>query len=390
MSPTPLKPTPMLTQTVGQRVNRLLRTAVPLLLRGSLGVTFVWFGGLKLAGEPTLPASLIAAITPFMDPDLSVPLVGAFEVALGAGLLIGRAMPVFLSAAALQLSGTFLVLLLRPDVAFVDGNPLRLSVEGEYVVKNLVLLAATASLALHSLRPQPPEAKPLRLAKARDSHQTPTVSAAMSAGLARRALARAPRFLLGFALISLGSILVPYLIGVVPVLIGLALILPKESLKATLQTAGVAHHKVGDPTGPAGVGAMLRSESGEVIGEISKSIGVSTNTVADYTALIEGLEMARDSGVDEIDVYVDSAVVAGHLVDGYGVRADHLRPLVEDVRQQFDSFQTWSLARVPRKLNLVADQLANLGISEATCEVPRPLPRSITPVRRLRRRADAA
>jgi putative oxidoreductase len=83
-------------------------------------------------------------------------LLGAFEVALGAGLLIGRWMPVFLGAAALQLSGTFLVLLVRPDVAFVDGNPLRLSVEGEYVVKNLVLLAATASLALYSLGPSPP------------------------------------------------------------------------------------------------------------------------------------------------------------------------------------------------------------------------------------------
>jgi Polyketide cyclase / dehydrase and lipid transport len=67
----------------------------------------------------------------------------------------------------LQLSGTLLVLLLRPDVAFVDGNPLRLSVEGEYVVKNLVLLAATASLALHSLG-TPPAAPPRRLAAARD------------------------------------------------------------------------------------------------------------------------------------------------------------------------------------------------------------------------------
>jgi ribonuclease HI len=100
---------------------------------------------------------------------------------------------------------------------------------------------------------------------------------------------------------------------VVPVLIGLALILPKESLKATLHIGGVAHHGVGDPTGPAGIGAVLRSESGEVIREISQSIGVSTNTVADYTALIEGLEMARDSGVDEINVFVDSAVSPGTL-----------------------------------------------------------------------------
>jgi putative oxidoreductase len=142
-------------QTTGRRLDGLLRRAVPLLLRGSLGVAFVWFGALKLAGAATLPASLIAAITPSVDPDVSEPLVGAFEVALGAGLLLGRWMPVFVAAAALQLAGTFLVLVLRPDVAFVDGNPLRLSVEGEYVVKNLVLLAATAALALHSLTPRP-------------------------------------------------------------------------------------------------------------------------------------------------------------------------------------------------------------------------------------------
>src|ERR687892_820915 len=157
------------TRTFGERLNELLRITVPLLLRASLGITFVWFGGLKIAGEPTLPASLIAAITPSLDPDLLVPLVGAFEVALGAGLLIGRGMPVVLGAATLHLSGTFLVLLLRPDVAFVDGNPLVLSVEGEYVVKNIVLLAATASLALHSLGSRPPDATDLRLPEGRGS-----------------------------------------------------------------------------------------------------------------------------------------------------------------------------------------------------------------------------
>lgn len=154
------KPTPI----PGARLTELLRTAVPLLLRISLGITFVWFGGLKLADEPTLPASLIAAITPFVDPGVSVSVMGALEVVLGAGLLLGRRMPVVLGAVALHLSSTFLVLLLRPDVAFVDGNPLLLSVEGEYVVKNLVLLAATASLALHSLGARPTKTGNLHLA----------------------------------------------------------------------------------------------------------------------------------------------------------------------------------------------------------------------------------
>lgn len=113
---------------------------------------------------------------------------------------------------------------------------------------------------------------------------------------------------------------------------------------------------------------MLRSESGEVIGEISKSIGVSTNTVADYTALIEGLQMALDTGVKELDVYVDSPLVAGHLLNGYRVRADHLRPLVEHVRQQLDQFSTWSLTRVLRKLNLESNQLANRAIVGAVAQ----------------------
>jgi putative oxidoreductase len=148
-------------------------------LRGSLGITFAWFGALKLAAQPTLPASLIAAITAMVDPQVSVPLVGAFEVALGAGLLVGRWLPVFLAGVALQLSGTFLVLVLRPDVAFVGGNPLLLSVEGEYVVKNLVLLAATAALALHTRSPRPDSTTAHRLPDAHDpAHSTPTQDAA--------------------------------------------------------------------------------------------------------------------------------------------------------------------------------------------------------------------
>lgn len=172
-TPVPTSARRLPTPTPSQRLDRQLRRAVPLLLRGSLAITFVWFGALKLAGEPTLPASLIAAITPFLDPDLSVPLVGAFEVALGAGLLVGRFMPVVLAGVALQLSGTFLVLVLRPDVAFVDGNPLLLSVEGEYVVKNLVLLAATAALALHTRSPRPDATSNHQLPDAHDrAHST--------------------------------------------------------------------------------------------------------------------------------------------------------------------------------------------------------------------------
>jgi ribonuclease HI len=183
--------------------------------------------------------------------------------------------------------------------------------------------------------------------------------------LASRIIVIVPVFLVALLLISIGVKLATWGVGVLILAIGLGLILPQESVRATLHTGGVAHHQLGDPSGPAGVGAVLRSESGEVLGEVGRSIGVETNTVADYTALIEGLEMARDKGVDEVNVFVDSPLIAGHLLKGYRVRADQLRPLVEQVRQLLDQFPRWSLTRVPRRVNLEPDLLANRAISQA-------------------------
>lgn len=183
--------------------------------------------------------------------------------------------------------------------------------------------------------------------------------------LATRALAIVPVFVLAIVLISAGARLATWGFGVLILAVGLGLILPQESIRATLHTGGVAHHQLGDPTGPAGVGAVLRSDSGEVLGEIGRSIGETTNSVADYTALIEGLEMALDKGVDEVNVFVDSPLIAGHLLKGYRIRADHLRPLVEQVRQLLDQFPRWSLTRVPRKLNLEPDLIAGQAIEQA-------------------------
>jgi ribonuclease HI len=144
-------------------------------------------------------------------------------------------------------------------------------------------------------------------------------------------------------------------------------------VRATLHTDGAARRKTGEPTGPAGIGAVLRSEAGEVIREIAEGIGLATNNVAEYTALIAGLQMALDDGVTDIDVCFDSPVLAGQLLRGHKVKADHLRPLVERVRQLLDLFSTSSLARVPRALNAHADKLANQGI-DAAIKTPSALP----------------
>ncbi len=116
------------------------RWAIPA-LRISLGVVFAWFGALKVFGV-TPVTDLVADTVYWVDPDWFVPVLGVAELVVGLGLITGVALRAVLAIFALQMVGTFLVLVVQPDVAFQDGNPFRLTVEGEFVVKNLVLLSA--------------------------------------------------------------------------------------------------------------------------------------------------------------------------------------------------------------------------------------------------------
>ena len=127
------------------RVDRVLipflrRVAVPV-LRVSLGVLFVWFGLLKIL-EVSPVSQLVAKTVYWVDPDVIVPLLGVFEVTVGVLLLFGRALRLTLLLFLVQMVGTFLTFVVLPDVTFRDGNPLLLTVEGEFVVKNLVLISA--------------------------------------------------------------------------------------------------------------------------------------------------------------------------------------------------------------------------------------------------------
>ena len=124
-----------------RRIVELLRRWSPLALRLALGVVFVWFGALKVLGV-TPVADLVARTVYWVDPAWLVPTLGAAEVAIGVGLITGRWLRPVLALFAAQMAGTFLVLVVQPEIAFQRGNPLLLTVEGEFVVKNLVLLAA--------------------------------------------------------------------------------------------------------------------------------------------------------------------------------------------------------------------------------------------------------
>ena len=123
----------------------VLRRLAPSLLRASLGVVFFWFGALKVLGM-TPVTDLVAGTVFWADPRWFVPALGAMEVLIGLGLILGRSLRLVLVLFTAQMAGTFLVFLVQPDVAFMAGNPLLLTVEGEFVVKNLVLLSAGLSV----------------------------------------------------------------------------------------------------------------------------------------------------------------------------------------------------------------------------------------------------
>ena len=120
-------------------------------LRIALGIVFIWFGLLKVA-DATPVSDLVADIVPVLSDRSAVLVVGIIEVVVGIGLITGIAIRFILGLFFLQMLGTFLVLVLRPGLSF-DGNPLKLTVIGEFVVKNLVLL--TAGLVVAGSIPRP-------------------------------------------------------------------------------------------------------------------------------------------------------------------------------------------------------------------------------------------
>jgi putative oxidoreductase len=150
---TPIQTAPTRLVTIDQRVVGLLRQVSLPLLRITMGLVFIWFGALK-AADATPVGDLVAATVPFLDRDWFVPFLGGVEILLGMGLLVAWPLRLVLLGLLGHLSGTFLVLVVQPDIAFQHGNPLLLTTVGEFIVKNLVLIAGGLVLAsqLHGRR----------------------------------------------------------------------------------------------------------------------------------------------------------------------------------------------------------------------------------------------
>lgn len=111
------------------------------ILRLALGIVFFWFGALKLVPGLSPAEELVRNTTYFVDPDLFLPVLALWEMVIGLGLIIGRFMRVTLLLLFLQMAGTALPLVILPEAVW-KVFPYGLTLEGQYIVKNLVLIGA--------------------------------------------------------------------------------------------------------------------------------------------------------------------------------------------------------------------------------------------------------
>ncbi len=117
----------------------------------------------------------------------------------------------------------------------------------------------------------------------------------------------------------------------------------------------------GNP-GPSSYGYVLELEGDEVEG--CGFIGISTNNVAEYTALIEGLKKALSMGIKKIEIFSDSQLVVNQLLGKYKVKAEHLVPLHNEALRLLKSFEDVRINFIRRELNKRADALANRALKD--------------------------
>jgi ribonuclease HI len=120
----------------------------------------------------------------------------------------------------------------------------------------------------------------------------------------------------------------------------------------------------GNP-GPAAIGVVVSDRDGAVLDEVAETIGVATNNVAEYRALLRGIERAAALGATEIEIVNDSELVAKQLTGAYKVKHPAMRPLYEQAIAALRPFARWQVRTVPRAQNKHADALVNRALDAA-------------------------
>lgn len=131
--------------------------------------------------------------------------------------------------------------------------------------------------------------------------------------------------------------------------------------KFILNTDGGAR---GNP-GPAAIGITLKSETGDIVVKYGETIGVATNNVAEYRALIKGLELALANGVSDIECVLDSELVVKQVNGLYRVKEENLKVLHGNVKTLLAKFDSHIVKHVKRKDNSTADKLVNEALDSA-------------------------
>ncbi|MDP2623494.1 MAG: ribonuclease HI family protein [Actinomycetota bacterium] len=119
----------------------------------------------------------------------------------------------------------------------------------------------------------------------------------------------------------------------------------------------------GNP-GPAAIGFVLIDPEGTTVVERGAVIGTATNNVAEYQALIAGLEAALSRGVRDLEVRLDSLLLVRQVSGEFRVKAEHLKPLHRRVSRLLRDFDRVRVGHVRRESNTRADALANVALDE--------------------------
>jgi ribonuclease HI len=133
-------------------------------------------------------------------------------------------------------------------------------------------------------------------------------------------------------------------------------------VKARLSTDGGSR---GNP-GPAAYGYVLEAQDGTVLDARGETIGVATNNVAEYRALLAGLTAAHERGVEEIEVVSDSELLVKQMRGEYKVKNATLRELVDEAHVLASRFRGVTYTAVRREHNELADRLVNEALDSAS------------------------
>jgi ribonuclease HI len=117
----------------------------------------------------------------------------------------------------------------------------------------------------------------------------------------------------------------------------------------------------GNP-GPAAIGVVVSDPAGDVLEELGERIGVATNNVAEYRALLRGVQRARELGAQELEIVNDSELVARQLTGAYRVKHAAMKPLYLAAMAALREFERWQVRTVPRAQNARADELVNQAL----------------------------